>query len=74
MKEGEGGWKEAATPYVLEDQSLKGIIKVRAVDKAGNERIAEYGVKEPFPYLIIIVILVAGGIIWWTIRKLKMKS
>ncbi|MFH0891854.1 MAG: hypothetical protein V1867_03685 [Candidatus Falkowbacteria bacterium] len=35
-------WKRAKTPYLLEDQSLLSIIRVKAVDKAGNERIEEY--------------------------------
>jgi hypothetical protein len=33
-------WVETESPYVLEDQSLKSVIRVKAVDKAGNERIA----------------------------------
>ncbi|MGC8981651.1 MAG: hypothetical protein ACP5JU_01750 [Minisyncoccia bacterium] len=32
-------FKKADSPYVLEDQSLKSYILVKAVDKAGNERI-----------------------------------
>ncbi len=35
-------WKNAASPYRLEDQSLRSTIKVKALDKAGNERIVEY--------------------------------
>ncbi|MEA1963464.1 MAG: hypothetical protein U9M94_04500 [Patescibacteria group bacterium] len=35
-------WKRAAMPYLLEDQNLESTIKVRAVDKAGNERYVEY--------------------------------
>lgn len=33
-------WKSAKSPYVLEDQSLNSTIRVRAIDKAGNEYIA----------------------------------
>ncbi len=37
-------WKIAQDPYyLLEDQDLGSIIKVKAVDKAGNERVVEYG-------------------------------
>jgi hypothetical protein len=36
------GWKKAQTPYLLEDQDMRSVIKVRAVDKAGNERVVEY--------------------------------
>ncbi len=31
-------WIEAESPYVLKDQSLNSTIRVRAIDKAGNER------------------------------------
>ena len=33
-------WTIGRSPYVLEDQSLNSIIRVRAIDKAGNERVA----------------------------------
>jgi hypothetical protein len=33
-------WIEARSPYVLDDQSLRSTIRVRAIDKAGNEYIA----------------------------------
>tara|TARA_B100000508_G_C11460432_1_gene279005 strand:+ start:1656 stop:2726 length:1071 start_codon:yes stop_codon:yes gene_type:complete len=33
-------WIEARSPYVLGDQTLNSVIRVRAVDKAGNEYIA----------------------------------
>jgi len=42
VKEEKRDWQKAESPYLLEDQSLRSIIKVKAVDKAGNERIAEY--------------------------------
>lgn len=35
-------WKTAKSPYVLEDQSLNSTIRVKAIDKAGNEYIAAY--------------------------------
>lgn len=35
-------WKTAKSPYVLEDQSLNSTIRVKAIDKAGNEYIATY--------------------------------
>jgi hypothetical protein len=47
---------------------------VKAVDKAGNERIAEYvPPQKPFPLLIIIPILVGAGIGYWFYRKSKFK-
>ena len=33
-------WKTVRSPYVLEDQSLSSTIRVRAIDKAGNEYVA----------------------------------
>ena len=33
-------WKRATSPYVLEDQSLNSVIRVTALDKAGNEYVA----------------------------------
>ena len=33
-------WIKAESPYVLKDQSLNSIIRVRAIDKAGNEYVA----------------------------------
>lgn len=33
-------WVEARSPYILKDQTLNSIIRVRAFDKAGNQRLA----------------------------------
>jgi hypothetical protein len=73
VKEGKRDWRKAESPYLLEDQSLKSIIKVRAVDKAGNERIAEYippkkiTWKDILPWIILIIVGI--GIIIWLIAK-----
>jgi len=40
VKEGERDWKVAKSPYLLENQNLDEEIKVKAVDRAGNETIA----------------------------------
>lgn len=39
VKEGDGDWQEAKSPYLLQDQTLSQKIYVKAADKAGNERI-----------------------------------
>jgi hypothetical protein len=44
-------WKEAVSPYVLEDQDLKSTIFVRAFDYAGNVRSALVQPMKPVPYL-----------------------
>ena len=36
-----GAWKTITSPYELKDQSLKSL-QVKAIDKAGNERMGEY--------------------------------
>ncbi|MFH1451003.1 MAG: cohesin domain-containing protein [bacterium] len=68
-KESSSGWKKVKSPYVLENQLLNGVIKVRAVDKAGNERIVEVVLPaKPFPYktagiiiflLLILIVIIA---------------
>jgi hypothetical protein len=35
-------WRRGDSPYHLEDQSLNSIVRVKAFDKAGNERIAAF--------------------------------
>lgn len=35
-------WVKSVSPYILKDQSLNSVIKVKAVDRAGNERIVEF--------------------------------
>jgi len=77
VKEGKKNWKRTESPYLLEDQSLKSIIKVKAVDKAGNERIVEYlPPQKPFPWWIAIlfgglIILGSGYLVY---KKLKFKN
>lgn len=35
------GWQRAEVPYVLKDQTLRGVVFIRALDKAGNVRLVE---------------------------------
>ena len=81
VKEGEKDWQREESPYLLEDQNLQSIIKVKAVDKAGNERTVLIGplrIPEKITWkeilAWIILGLIVGGVIWWIIRKLKIKS
>jgi hypothetical protein len=72
VKEGVLDWKKISSPYLLEDQSLGSIVKVKAVDMAGNERVAE--IKPPYKanlrdMIILFAILMGLGVIWWLIRK-----
>ena len=73
VQEGERDFVRAESPYLLQDQSLKNLIKVKAIDKAGNERIEEFKptVPEVIPptkfyktiifWLIIALVLIAIG-------------
>lgn len=74
VKEGKKDWKRTESPYVLENQGLNYIIKVRAIDKAGNERIAEYSPAGKLFLRWLLVILPAMAIIWLAVRKLKKKN
>ena len=63
-RETDAKWVEAESPYVLKDQKLRSWIYVKAIDKAGNERIAVLPPRYPLSwyenYLIwVIIILIA---------------
>lgn len=76
-------WITSRSPYVLKDQTLNSVIRVKAVDKAGNEYIATLIPNEdqraiPTGYfiiaaglLIILLMLVGIGITAWRTRKRK---
>ncbi len=82
VKEGDYDFVRTTSPYLLKDQPLKGIIKVRAVDMAGNERIVEFAptvpvVVPPMPFyktvifwIITFFVLIAIGVI----LKLKISA
>ena len=44
------GWKIAESPYLLHDQKLTSYIFVKAVDKAGNERVAVITPQNPYKW------------------------
>ncbi|MDD2325983.1 MAG: hypothetical protein PHW63_08300 [Alphaproteobacteria bacterium] len=50
-------WKTAESPYVLADQELKSYVVIRAVDKAGNERVTTIEPKVALPWY-------SNAIIW----------
>jgi len=74
------GWRRANTPYLLEDQDMRSVIKVRAIDKAGNERMVEYIPQDKtlaqktipsFYYLGIVILLIVAIFAIYIIRKRK---
>ena len=57
-------WETAKSPYLLKDQNLKSALRVKAVDKAGNERLSEISLYSgPNISLDQIIFLVLAGII-----------
>jgi len=82
IQEGKGDFREAKSPYLLGDQSLRNKIIVKVVDKAGNERISELMpprkafAQSLFIQFVIILILVILVIwcIWWLIKKSRKKT
>ena len=70
-----GEWKIAVSPYVLQDQSLRSYVYIKAVDKAGNSTIATVNPKQPplsfktmFIYGIILVLGIFFGMRLWRKR------
>lgn len=79
VKDGKRPWEIAQSPYLLKDQSLSSKILVKAVDKAGNERISELlplFPKKPFYktqkfWLILLIFIGVLMAIILIIQKLK---
>jgi len=64
VKEGEREFIRTKSPYLLKDQSLESLLKVKAVDRAGNERIEEFKptvpeVIPPIPFYKTIIFWIA---------------
>jgi hypothetical protein len=68
-------WTDGISPYILQDQELRSIISVKAVDKVGNERVEEVLPLNPLPWyedwgnwvlliLAIAVLFTAAEILW----------
>lgn len=45
-----GGWKQAESPYLLEDQELHSYVFVLAIDRQGNERVIKVYPRYPLPW------------------------
>ena len=67
-------WKRGEIPYLLEDQSLKSVISVKAEDKAGNERVVEFvppkSEQEKVAralnrFYTMLILMIAGGILFF---------
>ncbi len=70
----ETDWRPATSPYVLNDQSLMSYVYVRAMDFAGNARVAVLAPENTaalWPNIICLsaIIIAIGGLALWLIRK-----
>ena len=78
VREGEKDFVRAESPYLLQDQSLKNLIKVKAIDKAGNERVVKMSATLyktlSFWIMVGIVLVVIIIIVWMIINKIKNKN
>jgi len=82
IRENGGEWIRAESPFLLKDQSLKSLVEIKAVDKAGNERIAEFNPLKPGDKIknnlsfgtICILIILSGAFIFWIIIKKMIRS
>ncbi|HUO50785.1 MAG TPA: cohesin domain-containing protein [Candidatus Paceibacterota bacterium] len=75
-----GAWKRVTSPYELHDQLLQNGVEVKAVDKAGNERIGTYNASSTPPRatryslaeaaVLFVILVVLATILWfWETRK-----
>ncbi len=81
VKEGNSPWVIATSPYLLKDQQMRGDILVKAVDRAGNERIEAIPAANPlnqwqivglflvFALLVILTLLRMTHHVHSTIKK-----
>lgn len=85
VKEGKLDFVRAESPYLLQDQLLKGIVQIKAVDKAGNESTItpKLAPTPEIPYrtyliwgLIMLAILALVFWLWrlWKIWRAKLRS
>ncbi len=80
VKEGKRDWKIVSSPYLLENQNLGEEIKVKVVDKAGNERVESIKPRAVKPVIdwrlivkIVLVILVII-IFYFIYRRLRKRK
>ncbi len=66
-------WQRAESPYLLADQTLKSFIKVKAIDKAGNQRIEILPPKTQKNWLDLIITLIIFLIVFFILYLLRKK-
>lgn len=65
-------WREATSPSVLADQTLRSVVYVKAIDKKGNVRIAVVSpTYPPFFYkyeVIFAILIILGALFFYAVR------
>lgn len=79
-------WIETKSPYPLRDQTRNSVVRVKAIDKAGNEYITTVAIDESVRKFAIttelivlsgagvLVLFVLIGIVYWFIRRRRSKK
>jgi len=65
-------WVTAESPYILQDQELRSFVFVKAIDKAGNERIVKMNPQNPLGWYENYenwIIIILGLVIAYAIKK-----
>ena len=73
-------WRQATSPYIILDQSLVSAIYVRAIDRAGNDRVASVAPQTPLVWYenykmwgilfgIVVVVIVIIGLKLWKVKR-----
>jgi hypothetical protein len=75
-----GKWIAAESPYVLRDQRLRSYVFVKAIDRAGNERISELEPAKPLTWyekyliwciIISVIVFYIGKFLWKKSRNIR---
>jgi len=70
-----GSWQRATSPHVLQHQSLNKFVYIKAIDKAGNERIVKlYPQKKGLLYMSYILWGILIVLLAWFVKKLLRRT
>lgn len=76
--EGMRGWRIGDSPYLLQNQKLTSYIFVKAIDKAGNERVSMLSPKNPLlgykDYKLWIIIILIGFMLYLATHRSLWKT
>lgn len=60
-------WNITETPYVIADQNLTSTLYIKAVDRAGNERLGIYPPRHLFTAyeMVVLLVILLGVVLFW---------